>query len=138
MEPLFDDGTITLFVDIEAASLTRRLPINGDAKANGRFLAGRPHDQMKIARVKTKRNPAIRTAQDRRLPAHRPLADERPLIERQASWERIEATSVQLPPPGRNKVLRPLVAEVRFRRSQVARVRRRLQASAVDRHQALA
>jgi hypothetical protein len=101
-------------------------------------LPWRTHDEMKVPRVKAIYDPALGTAEDGCLPSHRPLASQRPLIERQARRGSIAATPIQFTTAGRREVVGALVADVILRRSQAAPIRRRFHAAGIDRHGALA
>ena len=81
MEPLIDDRSITALVHIHSVRGARWLPIDRHAKANGTFSSRWTHYEMEIARVKAVDDPAVRAARDGRLPAHRPIATQCPLIE---------------------------------------------------------
>src|SRR5215510_13673748 len=110
METWFGDGAITARVDVEAVRRSRRLPVNRHAEANRCLLPRRTHHEMKVARVKAIHDAAIRTLEDRRLPAHRPFAGQRPLIEREARRGRIEATPIPLGAASRREILCSVVA----------------------------
>src|ERR1700704_669645 len=75
---------------------------------------------MKVARVKAVHDPAVRAAYDCSLPAHGPVANQRPLIERQPGRGGIQAASIQCGSARRCKVLCALVPDIIFGRSQVA------------------
>jgi hypothetical protein len=54
---------------------------------------------MQIARVKAVCDPRVGRDRDDRLPAHRPVADQRPLIQREFRWCNIDDVGPVLPRP---------------------------------------
>ena len=100
IQPRFDHRAGAAVVHVEAVSRTRRLPVNRHAETHRVPLPRRTHDEMKVTRVKPVHDPTGGAAQDGCLPAHRPLANQRPFIERQATRGRIEATPVQFATAG--------------------------------------
>ena len=102
----FDHRAVAAVVHVEAVSRTGRLSVDRHAETYGAPWPWRAHDEMKVARVKATHDAAVGTAEDGCLPAHRPLASQRPLIERQARRGSIEATPIRFATAGRREVLR--------------------------------
>jgi hypothetical protein len=138
IQPLLNNRAVAALIHVDAVGGTRRLPVNRHAETYGDALSWRTHHEMKVPRVKATHDPAVGTAEDGCLPAHRPLASQRPLIERDARRGRVAATPIQFGTAGRHEVVGALVADVILRRSQTVPIRRRLHAAGIDRHGALA
>jgi hypothetical protein len=83
MQALFDNGPVAVRIDVEAVRLTWSLRVDGDTKMDRELSPRRTHHEMKVPRMKAIHDPAIGTARSRRLSTHRPLAGQRPFIERQ-------------------------------------------------------
>ena len=81
----FHHRAVAALVYIEAMSRTWRLPVNRHAETNGLAWSWRPHHEMKVARVKARHYATGGTAENGRLLANRPLANQRPFIEGQAA-----------------------------------------------------
>src|SRR5262245_43025129 len=93
---------------------------------------------MHIARMEAVRDLAGSLVQNSRRPTHRPVASERPLVERQSRGCTIGAAFVD---PGgvlRREVLAAVVSDIGFWRSQAAPVGGRLETAALDRDEAIA
>src|SRR5688572_29261876 len=117
---------------------SRGLPVNRHAEAYGVALSWGAHDEMKIARVKATHDPTVGTAEDSRLPADRPLACQRPPIQREARRRGIEAALIAVGAARRHEMRRPLVSDVIFRGSQIVPIRRHLDTAGINRHDAIA
>src|SRR5262249_24839967 len=83
VQPRFARHTVAALVDVQTMRGARWLPVNRDAKADRCPGPRRPHDEMHVPGVEAIRDVPGRCVQDRRLPADRPVAPERPLIEGQ-------------------------------------------------------
>ena len=81
IQPLFDDRAVAAFVHVQAVSGARRLPVNRHAETYRALLPGRPHDEMKVARVEVVHDSRRGACRGGRLTAFRPLAGKGPLIE---------------------------------------------------------
>src|SRR5881275_310297 len=57
IQPLFGNRAVALVVDVDAVSSAWRLSIDEHAKSHGSSSYRRSHDEMKVARVKTVRDP---------------------------------------------------------------------------------
>src|SRR5215208_6648913 len=56
VHPLFGHRAVARFIDVNAVSSARRLSIDQHAEFHGRSRRRRPHDEMKVAGVKTVRD----------------------------------------------------------------------------------
>src|SRR5712691_874669 len=59
MQPLFGNGTVALLVDIDSVRSARWLSIDEQAKSHGGSRRRRPHDEVKIAGMKTIGDPTV-------------------------------------------------------------------------------
>ena len=92
----------------------RRLAIDAHMKAPGRSWRSRPHDQMQITGVEAVRDPPVACVQYKGLLLHRPIPRQRPLIEPQLCWDRIDAPLVPSRTTRRGKVLSAPIADIGF------------------------
>src|SRR5262249_6917335 len=95
IQPRLDHRAVAALVHVEAVSRARRPAVNRDAETNRAALARRPHHQMQIPGVKAVDDSRAGTARDSRLPAHRPLAGERPFVEREAGGRAVGMTTIR-------------------------------------------
>ena len=123
IQPLPGNRAVALVVDVGSMSSARRLSIDEDAKSDGRSSRRRCHDEMKIAGVKTVRDPPVPLVQRDGVSLHRPVAGKGPIIELQPRRSSIDATLVQGCSTRGDEVLRALMAEIVFRRLQVWPIR---------------
>src|SRR5690349_3762334 len=65
IQPLLAHRAMALLVDVTAVSRARRLSIEKNAKAHGRFSLCRPHDQVQIASMKAVRDAPVGRVQHR-------------------------------------------------------------------------
>src|SRR5438105_12399833 len=114
IQPLLGNRAVALVVDVDSVSSARRLSIDEHAKSHGSSSHRRSHDEMKIAGVKTVRDPPIRLVQHNGVFLHRPVAGKGPIIELHPFRSSIDATLVQDCSTRRDKVLCALVAEIVF------------------------
>src|SRR5437870_2641559 len=137
IEPLFANRAVALVVDVDSVSSAWRLSIDEHAKSHGSSSYRRSHDEMKVAGVKTVRDPPAGLVQHDSVFLHRPVTGKGPIIELHSCRNGIDATLVQDCSTRRDKVLCALVAEIVFRRLQVGPIRLGFNTTRVDRSQSI-
>src|SRR2546421_1703985 len=135
IQALFGNRAVALVVDVDPVSSAWRLSIDEHAKSHGSSSYRRSHDEMKVARVKTVRDPPAGLVEHDGVFLHRPVAGEGPVIELHPCRSSIDARLVQHCSTRRDEVLCALVAEIVFRRLQVGPVRLGFNTTGVDRSQ---
>src|SRR5262245_2194168 len=133
MQARLADDAIAGGIHVETSRGSRRLAVNRHAETNRGPLQWRTHDEMQVAGMKAIRDPSAWVAKNGRLPAHRPIANERPLIERQTRRGSVAPPAIELAAAGRREVLGAVVADVVLRRLQALPIGRRFDAAALDR-----
>src|SRR2546425_7435959 len=114
IEPLFGSRAVALVVDFNPVSGAWRLPIDKHAKSHGSSSYRRSHDEMKVAGMKTVRDPPAGPVQHDGVFLHRPVAGKRPMIELHPCRSGIDARLVDHCSTRRDEVLCALVAEIVF------------------------
>src|ERR1700694_5816464 len=135
IQPLLGNRAVALVVDVASVSSARRLSVDEHAKSHGSSSRRRCHDEMKIAGVKTVRDPPVGLVQHDGVSLHRPVAGKGPIIELHPCGSSIDATLVQDCSTWRNEVLCTRVAEIVFRGLQVGPIRLGFDTTGVDRSQ---
>jgi hypothetical protein len=137
VEPLFDDRSNALLIDIQSARKARRLSIDAHPESHRAPSRCRSHDEMEIAGVKLIDDTSIGLVEHRGPLLDGPIAGERPAVEPQSRGRSIDTRLIERCTTGRCKALGAFVADIVFLRLQVRPVRRRLDAAAFDRNEAL-
>ena len=122
IQTLLGQRSLSLFVDVESASIVRGLSVDEHSKRHGRTSGTRTHDEIDVARVKAKDDPSIGSVQHARSTPDRPVSQECPLVQsvnRSGRNARCEVPSLR-------------GAEVRLGRLQVRPVGLSLEAIAGD------
>src|SRR5690349_13617263 len=101
------DDTVAVLVDVDACGLERRRGVEQHAKADGLAARLRTQHEMKIARVKTKNDLAVRLRRERLFLADVPPAFEPPLIDAQPAGRGVSLVVVALDVFGRRPVFLP-------------------------------
>ena len=135
IHPRFGNRTIALVVDVNAVRSPRRLPIDEHAKSHGSPLRHRCHNEMKIAGLKSVRDPAFGLIERDGLSPDRPITRKSPMIESQVRRRHIDVTLVQDRTVARHKVLGTLIADVVLRGLQVAPIGRSFRPTGINRNQ---
>ena len=135
IQALFGNRAVALVVDVDPVSSARLLSIDEHAKSHGSSSRRRSHDEMKVAGVKTVRDPPAGLVQHDGVFLHRPVAGKGPIVELHPRWSSIDSTLVHHCSTRRDEVLCALVAEIVFRRLQVGPIRLGFDTTGVDRSQ---
>src|SRR4051795_13323126 len=83
VHPRLGDAALTGVVDVEPVGMTGRLTVEEHREADRAARSRRREDQVEVARLEAVRDRAAGRFQRRGLPTHRPLARERPVVERE-------------------------------------------------------
>ena len=83
VHPRLGDGAVARLVDVEAVAIARRPTVEAHAEADRGARRRRREDQVDVARLEAVRDRAAGRVEHRVLLADRPLAGERPVVERQ-------------------------------------------------------
>jgi hypothetical protein len=135
IQPLLGNRTVALVVNVTSVSSARRLSIDEHAKSHGSSSRCRCHDEMKIAGVKAVGDAPVGLVQHCGRLLHRPITRKGPMIEREVRGGSIDARLVQYCPTGRRKALGALIADIVFRRPQVAPIGGSFSTLGIDRNQ---